>query len=53
MSGFESIFRAGFRIYSTKQQSGAEPDAVMEGTQRAMRVVLSRLEENLDRHLPF
>lgn len=54
MSGFESIFRAGFQEYTRlKQQSGAEPDAVMEGTQRAMRVVLSRLEEDLDQHLPF
>ncbi len=53
-SGSELIFRAGFQEYTRlKQQSGAEPDAVMEGAQRAMRVALSREEDKLDQHLPF
>ncbi len=53
-SGMEVIFRAGFQEYTRlKQQSGADPEAVMEGCQRAMRVALSREEEKLDEHLPF
>ncbi len=52
--GVESIFRAGFKEFSRlRQQVGADPDAVMEGTQRAMRVAVSREEEKLELHLPF
>jgi len=52
--GVESIFTAGFREFSRlRQQSNADPDAVMEGTQRAMRVATVRETELLDHHLPF
>lgn len=52
--GMESIFRAGFKEFSRlRQQVGADPDAVMEGAQRAMRVASSREEEQMERHLPF
>lgn len=52
--GVECIFRAGFKEFSRlRQQGGADPDAVMEGTQRAMRVALAREEEKLELHLPF
>jgi biopolymer transport protein TolQ len=52
--GTESIFRLGFKEFSRlSQQSGVDPDAVMEGAQRAMRVAIAREEEKLDRHLPF
>lgn len=52
--GMESIFRAGFKEFSRlRQQVGADPDAVMEGAQRAMRVAASREEEQMERHLPF
>ena len=38
-SGVEQIFRAGFKEFTRlRKQSGVEADAVMEGTQRAMRV---------------
>lgn len=54
MSGSETIFRAGFKEYTRlRQQSGVDADAVMQGTERAMRVALSREEEKLDKHLPF
>ena len=36
-----------------KQQEKIEAAAVMDGTQRAMRVALSRESERLDSHLPF
>lgn len=53
-SGLETIFRAGFNEFNRlRQQQGADADAVMEGTQRAMRVVLSREMDKLDMHLPF
>ncbi|MFT5721167.1 MAG: biopolymer transport protein TolQ [Motiliproteus sp.] len=50
----ENIFRAGIKEFTRlRQQSDADPDAVMEGVQRAMRVALSREEEKLDANLPF
>ncbi len=53
-SGVEHIFRSGFKEFSRmRQQTGADPDAVMEGAQRAMRVALSREEEKLEANLPF
>ena len=52
--GLENIFRAGFKEFTRlRQQSGADPDAVMEGVERAMRVALAREEEKLEAHLPF
>lgn len=52
--GLESLFRSGFKEFTRlRQQVGADSDAVMEGTQRAMRVAMSREEEKLDIHLPF
>ncbi|PIE43652.1 MAG: protein TolQ [Gammaproteobacteria bacterium] len=53
-NGMESIFRAGFKEFNRlRQQSGVDADAIMEGTQRAMRVALSRETDRLDQHLPF
>lgn len=41
-SGVEQIFRAGFKEFSRlRQQPGVEPEAVMEGVARAMRVAIS------------
>jgi biopolymer transport protein TolQ len=52
--GVENIFRAGFKEFTRlRQQVGADPDAVMEGTQRVMRVALTREEEKLEANLPF
>ena len=54
IDGVESVFRAGFREFNRLSQSGStDPDAVMEGVERAMRVALSREEEKLNTHLPF
>ncbi len=53
-SGLEQIFRAGFKEFSRmRQQAGMEPEAIMLGVERAMRVAISREEEKLDQHLPF
>lgn len=52
--GLTNVFRAGFREFNRlTQQSSADPDAVMEGTERSMRVALSREEEKLNKNLPF
>ncbi len=54
INGVENIFRAGFKEFTRlRQQTGADPDAVMEGSQRAMRVALAREEEKLEAGLPF
>ena len=53
-SGVEQIFRAGFKEFSRlRQQSGIDPDAVMDGVSRAMRVAIAREEEKLESGLPF
>lgn len=54
VGGVESIFRAGFKEFTRlRQQLAADPDAVMEGTQRAMRVATSREQERMAESLPF
>ena len=52
-SGMEAVFRAGFKEFSRLRQQSRDADAVMEGTQRAMRVAFSREQERLEAHLPF
>ncbi len=52
-SGMESVFRSGFKEFSRLRQQSRDADAVMEGTQRAMRVAFSREQERLETHLPF
>ncbi len=52
-SGMESLFRAGFKEFSRLRQQSRDADAVMEGTQRAMRVAFSREQERLETSLPF
>lgn len=52
-SGMESVFRAGFKEFSRLRQQSEDRDAIMDGTQRAMRVALSREGEKLENHLPF
>lgn len=53
-SALENIFRAGIKEFTRlRQQTDADPDAVMDGVQRSMRVALAREEEKLETHLPF
>lgn len=52
--GIENIFTAGIKEFTRlRQNDKMDPDAVMEGVERAMRVALSKEEEKLDQHLPF
>ncbi len=53
-SALENIFRAGLKEFTRlRQQASVDPDAVMDGVQRSMRVALAREEEKLEIHLPF
>jgi len=51
--GMESVFRSGFKEFTRLRQQSQDGEAVMDGTQRAMRVALSREMEKLETHLPF
>jgi biopolymer transport protein TolQ len=53
-TGLELLFRAGFKeFFRLRQQEGADPEAVLDGVQRAMRVSLSKEQEKLEAQLPF
>jgi biopolymer transport protein TolQ len=54
IAGLEAMFVAGFKEYSRViKVNSKSPDAVMEGTSRAMRVSLSREMEKLENNLPM
>lgn len=54
VEGIEHIFTAGIKEFTRlRQTSNIEPDAVMEGVQRSMRVAMYREEEKLDKHLAY
>ncbi len=53
-SGMETIFEAGFREFARLRKQGViDADAVMEGSQRAMRVAMSREIDELETNLSF
>ncbi len=50
----DKIFEAGFKEFARlRKQEGVDPTSVVEGSQRAMRVSLSREIEQLEQSLPF
>ncbi|MCG7586611.1 protein TolQ [Photobacterium sp. OFAV2-7] len=54
LTGSEQIFHAGFKEFARLHRSnGKVPEAVMEGTGRAMRVALSREVDDMETNLPF
>lgn len=53
ISGAVSIFVAGFKEFMRLRKQAAEPSAIMEGAERAMRVAMSRETNRLEAHLPF
>lgn len=54
LTGSETVFVSGFREFTRlSEQANADPEAVMQGVQRSMRVALNREEEQLERHLAF
>ncbi|MCT7358665.1 protein TolQ [Thalassolituus pacificus] len=53
-SAVENVFMAGLKEFGKmRQQNTNDPDAVMAGVQRAMRIAITRESELLDTHLPF
>lgn len=53
-SGMEKIFEAGFKEFARlRKQDGIDSNAVLEGSQRAMRVALSKEIEVLETNLSF
>lgn len=51
--GIEKVFRSGFREFVRLYKQEAQPQAVMEGAERSMRVELARSEDELEQSLPF
>ncbi len=47
------IFHAGFKEFKKLNQQGVKPDAIMQGTERAMRIAEAYEMEALEKHLPF
>ena len=53
-AGMERIFEAGFKEFARlRKQTNIEPAAVLDGTQRALLVALSREIDTLETHLSF
>ena len=53
-AGMASLFVAGFKEFARLRQHGqSDQAAVLSGTQRAMRVALSREIDDLEQHLSF
>ena len=52
--GLENIFVAGYEEFTrTHNQVNMPPEAILSGTERAMRVAYTREMDKLDEHLPF
>ncbi|RCU49448.1 MULTISPECIES: protein TolQ [Corallincola] len=52
--GMEQIFKSGFKEFARYHQGGSYTGvSAVEGTDRAMRVALSREVDELEQHLPF
>ncbi|TMM46917.1 protein TolQ [Colwellia ponticola] len=54
IQGVESLFVAGFKEFARLRSSHIDnPQVIVDGTNRAMRVALSREIDSLETHLPF
>ncbi len=54
VQGIESLFVAGFKEFARLRKSNIDSSqAIVDGTNRAMRVALSREVDGLEKHLPF
>jgi len=53
-AGMASLFTAGFKEFARlRQHNHGDPSTILDGTQRAMRVALSREIDDLEQHLSF
>ena len=54
LTGIETVFVSGFTEFQRlSEQPNTDPDSIMQGVQRVMRVEVSREEERLEKHLAF
>ncbi|UAA37322.1 protein TolQ [Paraneptunicella aestuarii] len=54
LSGMANVFCSGFKEFvRLSKNAGSSPDAIMDGTHRAMRVSLAREVDDLENNLPF
>lgn len=53
INGAEAVFRAGFREFTRLRRQHADPAAIMQGTQRSMRITLNREQEKMENFLSF
>ena len=54
IEGIESLFVAGFKEFARLRKSHIDnPQIIVDGTYRAMRVAMSREVDSLETHLPF
>lgn len=53
LSGAEQIFYVGFKEFNRLQNTTQDPDAVMQGTGRAMNLALNRELESVESYIPF
>ena len=51
--GSERLFAAGFGEYARLQKQGQNPQQILDGAQRSMRIALSRETDRLDGNLSF
>lgn len=52
--GMSKIFESGFKEFARlKKKGGIEPDSILDGCQRAMRIALTREIDSLEDRLPF
>lgn len=49
----EDIFRTGYKEFKRLRQTDSDSEAIIEAVQRAMRISISREQDNLEHHLPF
>lgn len=53
LQGQENIFRSGFKEFLRLREKGVDPDAVMQGLSRAMRIALTQEQTRLETSLSF
>ncbi len=53
LKGLERIFSAGYSEFGRLRRQTSNADVIMDGARRAMRIAVSREQENVERNLTF
>ncbi|QIW16427.1 protein TolQ [Pasteurellaceae bacterium RH1A] len=53
LGGTEQIFYVGFKEFTRLQQTTQDPEAIVQGSSRAMNLALNREVEGLESYVPF